>query len=247
MRTLTRVKILGVGGAGNNAVTRLSKLKLAGAELIAINTDIQDLQKTKADVKLRIGRQTTQGLGTGMNPELGRSAAQEQKNEIEDLVKDSDLVFLAAGLGGGTGSGALPLIAQLCRDQGILTMTVVTKPFSFEGSSRMNIAKEAIKNLTGRVDCLLVLDNDKLILATEKNTPLAKAFLLADEILHQAVVSILDLVLRPSLVSISFADVRTCLKNSGPGFFGQGLGQGQSRSQEAVARALNSPLLEISP
>lgn len=247
MKIIPHIKIVGVGGAGGNALSRMAKLKIAGVEFIAINTDIQDLKKTSADIKLRIGREITQGLGAGMNPEIGRKAAEEQKEEIAAILKGGDLVFVAAGFGGGTGSGAAPVIAEIAKSLGILTVAVITKPFAFEGASRKAIASGGIKNIEDKVDSLLLISNDKLLPLVEKNTPLVKAFILADEVLRQAVFCITDLVLRSSLVNISFADIKTILKNSGRSFFGQGMGRGQNRGQEAVNRALSSPLLEISP
>jgi cell division protein FtsZ len=247
MRIIPHIKIVGVGGAGGNALSRMAKLKIAGVEFIAINTDVQDLKKTSADIKLRIGREITQGLGAGMNPEIGRKAAEEQKEEIAAILKGGDLVFVAAGFGGGTGSGAAPVIAEIAKSLGILTVAVITKPFAFEGASRKAIASGGIKNIEDKVDSLLLISNDKLLPLVEKNTPLVKAFILADEVLRQAVFCITDLVLRPSLVNISFADIKTILKNSGRSFFGQGMGRGQNRGQEAVNKALSSPLLEISP
>ncbi len=247
MKIVPRIKIIGVGGAGGNALTRMAKFKVPGVDLVAINTDVQDLKKTVANTKLRIGREITRGLGTGMNPEIGRKAAEEQRGEIEAILKDSEMIFITAGFGGGTGSGASPVVAEIAQSLGILTVAVITKPFAFEGISRKNIAQQGIKNLQDKVDSLLLISNDRLISLVEKNTPLTKAFFLADEILRQSVISITDLILRPSIVTISFADVRTILKNAGRAFFGQGWGKGQNRSQEASFKALNSPLLEISP
>lgn len=247
MKIIPRIKIIGIGGAGGNALSRLNFVRPKEIQTVAINTDVQDLKKTLADVKLRIGQSLTQGLGTGMNPDLGRRSAEEQRTQIEQILRGSDLVFLTAGLGGGTGSGATPVVAEISRNLGILTVAVVTQPFSFEGASRKAIAQESIKNLEGHVDSLLLVSNDRLISLVEKNLPLTKAFLLADEVLHQIVFSVLDLVLKPSLVAVGFADIRAVLKNSGRGFFGQGLGRGQNRSQEAVLKAVSSSLLEMSP
>ncbi|MDP2930013.1 MAG: cell division protein FtsZ [bacterium] len=247
MKNIPRIKIIGVGGAGGNAVSRMAKLKFPHSELIVINTDTQDLKKSVADVKLRIGRKITKGLGTGMNPAIGRKAAEEQRLEIEALLKDSDIIFITAGFGGGTGTGAVPIVAEIAKNLGILTVAIITKPFSFEGISRKMIAQQGIRELQDKVDSLLLLSNDQLIPLVEKNTSLTKAFFLADEILHQAVSAITDLILRSSLVAISFADVKTILKGAGRAFFGQGFGMGQNRAQEASIRALNSPLLESSP
>lgn len=247
MKILPRIKIIGVGGAGGNALTRMAKFKIPGVQLIAINTDSQDLKKTQADLKIRIGKELTKGLGTGMNPELGRKAAEEQREEIELALKDSDMIFLTAGFGGGSGTGATPVIAEIAKSLGILTVSVITNPFTFEGASRRNIALNGVKNLQDKVDSLVLISNDRLISLVEKNTPLTKAFFLADEVLHQAVISIIDLILRPSLVTISFADVKSILKDAGKAFFGQGLSKGENRGREAALRALNSPLLEACP
>jgi cell division protein FtsZ len=244
MKISPKIKIVGVGGAGGNALSRIARFKVPGVELVAINTDLQDLKKTAADTVLRIGRTITQGLGTGMNPEIGRKSAEEQREEIKGVLKGSDMIFIAAGLGGGTGTGAAPVVAEAARDLDILTVAVATRPFSFEGATRKAVAQAGVKNLQSKVDCLFLVSNDKLVSLAEKNMPLTKAFSLADEILHQAVISVIDLVLRPSLVAIGFADIRTSLKNSGQGYFGQGLARGQNRAQEAVLAALNSPLLE---
>jgi len=247
MKTLPRMKIIGVGGAGGNALNRMAKFKILGVQLIAINTDNQDLKKIQADLKIRIGKELTNGLGAGMNPDIGKKAAEEQREEIELALKDSDMIFLTAGFGGGTGTGATPVIAEIAKKLGILTVAVITNPFSFEGSSRKNIALSGVKNLQDKVDSLVLISNDKLISLVEKNTQLTKAFFLADEVLHQAVISIIDLILKPSLVTISFADVKSILKDAGKAFFGQGLARGENRGKEAVIRALNSPLLEACP
>jgi len=247
MKIVPRIKIIGIGGAGGNALTRMSKFKIPTVDLVAINTDSQDLKKTQARIKLRIGREITKGLGTGMNPEIGKKAAEEQRGEIEAVLKDSEMVFLAAGFGGGTGTGATPVVAEIAKNLGILTVAVITKPFAFEGISRKTIAQNGIKNLQDKVDSLLLISNDRLVSLVEKNAPLTKAFSLADEVLHQAVVSIIDLILRPSLVTISFADVKSILKGAGRAYFGQGWGRGQNRFQEAALKTLSSPLLETSP
>lgn len=247
MKITPRIKIIGVGGAGGNALTRMAKFKIPGVQLIAVNTDSQDLKKTQADLKIRIGKELTKGLGAGMNPDLGRKAAEEQREEIELALRDSDMIFLTAGFGGGTGTGATPVIAEIAKNLGILTVSIITNPFAFEGASRRNIALNGVRNLQDKVDSLILISNDKLISLVEKNTPLIKAFFLADEVLHQAVVSIIDLILKPSLVTISFADVKSILRDAGKAFFGQGLSKGENRGREVALKALNSPLLEACP
>ena len=188
----TKIKVIGVGGSGGNAVSRMKKCKIQGVELIAINSDAQDLKKSRADQKIRIGRKLTQGLGTGMNPEIGKRAAEEQREEIQEVLKDSDLVFVTCGEGGGTGSGASPIVAEISKNLGILTVAVVTKPFSFEGQTRMRIAEASIRKLKEKVDSLIVIENDKLLENLDPKTTLLNAFWICDDILRQAVQGISD-------------------------------------------------------
>jgi cell division protein FtsZ len=187
MKTFTKIKVVGVGGSGSNVVARMRKCKIKGVELVAINTDIQDLRKTKADLKLRIGRKLTQGLGTGMNPEIGRRAALENRAEIQEIFKDTDMVFVAGGMGGGTCTGAAPVVAQIAKDSGALTIAIVTKPFSFEGSARMRIAERGIRNLKEKVDTLILISNDKLLSILDPKVSLLNAFWICDDVLRQAV------------------------------------------------------------
>jgi len=246
MKTFTKIKVVGVGGSGSNAVSRMKKCKIKGVELIAINTDIQDLRKTKADLKLRIGRKLTQGLGTGMNPEVGKRAALENRAEIQEILKDTDMVFIAGGMGGGTCTGAAPVVAQIAKDLGNLTIAIVTKPFSFEGSARMRIAERGVRNLKEKVDTLILISNDKLLSALDPKVSLLNAFWICDDILRQAVKGISDLIMLPGIINVDFADVQAIMKNSGTALFGTGRARGDKRAEEAAISAINSPLLDIS-
>jgi len=246
MKLSTKIKVVGVGGSGGNAISRMMSCKIKGVELIAINADIQDLQRTRAHQKVRIGKNLTKGLGTGMNPEIGREAAKEQKEEIQETLKGSDMVFIACGLGGGCGSGASPIIAEIAKNLGALTIAVVTKPFSFEGIQRMEIAKDSQRLLKGKVDTLISISNDKLLSILEPKTTVLNAFWLCDEILRQAVQGISDLIVLPGIINIDFADVKAIMKDSGSALFGIGKATGQERAREAARRALASPLLDSS-
>ena len=243
----TKIKVVGVGGSGLNAVTRMKKIGLAGVELMAINTDAQDLQKSKADFKLRIGRKLTQGLGTGMNPEIGRESAKENRAEIEELLKGAEMVFIACGLGGGTGSGAAPVVAEISKKLGALTVAVITRPFSFEGIFRKKIAESAEKLLKEKVDCLIAIENDKLLAVLDSKTTILNAFWICDDILRQAVQGITDLILAPGLINVDFADIKTIMKNSGTALLGTAKARGEKRAEVAVKEALQSNLLTVSP
>lgn len=242
----TKIKVVGVGGAGSNAVSRMASCKIQGVDLAVINCDAQDLQKAKAHQKLRIGRNLTKGLGAGMNPEVGRLAAEENKEEIIQLLKGQDMVFVTAGLGGGTGTGAAPVVAQIAKDSGALVVAVVTLPFSFEGSYRSQVAKQGLEVLKERVDTLLVIPNDKILVQGDKTTTLLSAFWACDEILRQAVQGITDLIMMPGIVNVDFSDVKTIMKNSGPAFLGQGYAKGENRAEIAANLAINSPSLDFS-
>lgn len=246
MQQNTKIKVVGVGGSGSNAVSRMMKCKIKGVELIAINADAQDLQRARAHKRVRVGVKLTKGLGTGMNPEVGREAAEEQKEEIQKALIGSDLVFITCGLGGGCGSGASLVVADIARKMGALTIAVVTKPFAFEGIQRMEIAKNSLKELKGKVDTLIAVSNDKLLSVLESKTTVSSAFWFCDEILRQAVQGISDLIVLPGIINIDFADVRAIMKNSGSALFGIGKAKGEGRAGEAARRALNSPLLDIS-
>ena len=243
----TKIKVVGIGGSGGNAVSRMKKSKIAGPELIAINTDYQDLKKVKADLKLRIGREITQGLGTGMNPEIGRKAAEEQRDEIAAILRGADMIFLTGGLGGGSFTGAAPVVAEISRNLGILTIAICTIPFSFEGNYRRKIALAGKEKLRERVDALIIIKNDKLLENLDSKIPLLNAFWLCDDILREGVRGISDLIMRPGIVNIDFASIKTILKDSGTCLFGMGRAAGEKRAEKAAKTALDSPLLDILP
>jgi len=242
----TKIKVVGVGGAGGNAVNRMFHCQIRGVELAAINCDAQDLQKIKAHQKLRIGKVLTQGLGAGMKPEVGKMSAQESKEEITRLLQGTDMVFIACGLGGGTGTGAAPVVAEIAKSLGALVVAVATMPFSFEGMYRNQLAKTGLDALKEKVDTLLVIPNDKVLLRADKKITLVSAFWACDEVLRQAVQSITDLILFPGIINVDFADIKTIMKNSGPAFFGQGCAKGERKVETAINLAMQSPLLDIS-
>ena len=245
MNNPVKIKVVGVGGSGCNAISRMEKYKIKGVELIALNSDFQDLKKVRSDVKIQIGKKITQGLGTGMNPEIGRKSAEEQREEIKEAIKDANMVFIACGLGGGTGSGASPVVAGIAKEMGALTVAVVTRPFSFEGIWRQRIAEESMNNLKDKVDSLISVSNDKLLSTLNPNTTLVNAFWICDEILRQAVQSISDLVLFPGIINVDFADVKSILKNSGRAIFGIGRAKGEKRAEQAAMAAMDSPLFDV--
>jgi cell division protein FtsZ len=242
----TRIKVVGVGGSGGNAISRMMGCNIKGVEFIAINADAQDLQKAKAHTKVRIGKDLTRGLGTGMNPEIGRMAAEEQREEIEKALFGADMVFIACGLGGGCGSGSSSVIAEIAKKQGALTLAVVTTPFSFEGNQRAEIAKESLSKLKSRVDTLITISNDKLLSTLEPKVTIDEALWYCDEILRQAVQGISDLIVLPGIINIDFADVKSIMKDSGSALFGIGKARGPERARQAATKALTSPLLNIS-
>lgn len=242
----TKIKVIGVGGSGCNALSRMMKCKIKGVELIAVNADAQDIQRTRAHTKIRIGRSLTKGLGTGMNPEIGKQAAEEQRDEIEEAVRGANMIFVTCGLGGGCGSGASPVVAEIAKKSGALTLAIVTKPFSFEGIQRMEIAQDSLRILKGKVDTLISISNDKLLSILETKTTVLNAFWLCDEILRQAVQGISDLIVLPGIINIDFADVKAIMKDSGSALFGIGKARGVERAKEAAKKALNSPLLDVS-
>jgi len=244
---MTKIKVIGIGGSGGNAISRMKRSKIRGIELIAINTDYQDLKKARADLKLRIGKKITQGLGTGMKPEIGEAAARESRKEISQILKGADLVFLAGGLGGGTFTGAAPVVAEISKNLRVLTVAITTKPFSFEGKTRLEIAQDGLEKLKEKVDSLIAISNDKLLEVLDPKTSISEAFWFCDEILRQAVQGIADLILAPGLISVNFADIKTILKNSGNAIFGIAKARGEKRVEEVVKLALNSPLLDQKP
>ena len=241
-----KIKVIGVGGSGSNTVSRMAKFQMNEVELLAVNTDAQALHFSKADKKILIGKDVTKGLGTGMDADLGRKSAQESNKEILENLKGADMVFITCGLGGGTGSGASPIIAEISKELGILTIAVVTTPFSFEGLERKKVAESALNNLKERVDSLLVVSNDKLLRIIDEKTTVSDAFLLCDDILREAVQSITDLILMPGIINVDFASVVSIMKNSGRALFGVGKTSGENRAARAAESAINSPLLDFS-
>ncbi len=246
VETFAKIKVIGVGGSGGNAISRMMACKIHGVEFVAINTDAQDLHHTKASEKVHIGKNLTKGLGAGMNPEIGRQAAEENRDEIHETIKGADMVFVTCGMGGGTGTGAAPIIAEAAKDAGALTVAVVTKPFSFEGRQRMQLANEGLAQLKDRVDTLITIPNDKLLAIIDKKTSLLNAFAVVDDVLRQAVQGISDLIVTPGIVNVDFADVRAIMQNTGSALMGIGRATGEDRANEAAKAAINSPLLEIS-
>jgi cell division protein FtsZ len=241
---LAVIKVVGVGGGGTNAVNRMVESGLTGVEFIAVNTDAQALLDTDADVKIHIGSKVTRGLGAGANPEVGLAAAQESRDELKEALKGADMVFVTAGEGGGTGTGAAPIVAELGRELEALTVGVVTKPFGFEGRRRAEQAAGGIENLRDRVDTLIVIENDRLLQVVEKTTPILESFRMADDILRQGVQGITDLITVPGLVNLDFADVRTIMRDAGSALMGIGTARGEGRATAAANAAVSSPLLE---
>ncbi len=241
---VANIKVIGIGGGGNNAVNRMINANIKSAQFVAINTDKQALLMSKAEVRLQIGEKLTRGLGAGAEPDIGQKAAEETKGIIAEMLKDSDLVFITAGMGGGTGTGAAPVVAQLAKEMGILTIAVVTKPFNFEGRKRMENAERGLENLRKYVDTLVVIPNDKLLKLVPKGTPIVEAFRYADDVLRQGIQGISDLIVTPSLINLDFADVRSIMKNRGLAHMGIGHGKGENKTIEAVRQAVSSPLLE---
>jgi len=242
----TKIKVVGVGGSGSNAISRMAKCKIKGVELIAINTDAQDLAKTRANLKIRIGRKITQGLGTGMNPEIGKKSALENRQEILESLKGADMIFITCGMGGGTGTGASPVVAEVAKEVGALTLAVVTTPFSFEGQVRKRVADSGIRKLKEKVDTLISISNDKLLSTLDPSTPLLSTFWVCDDTLRQAVQGISDLIILPGIINVDFADVRAVMQNAGSALFGVGRAQGEDRAVRAAMSAINSPLLDLS-
>lgn len=239
-----RIKVVGVGGAGGNAVNGMIHAGLIGVEFIAINTDLQALDINKAAARLQIGKNLTKGLGAGANPEIGRRAIEENMEEVTEALRDTDMVFVTAGMGGGTGTGAGPIIAEIARNLGALTVGIVTKPFMFEGKKRMERAEEGIQDLKDKVDTLIVIPNQRLLAIVERQTTLVDAFLMADDILLQATRGISDLITVPGMINLDFADVRTVMSEMGDALMGVGVAQGENRALEAAQQAISSPLLE---
>lgn len=246
IETFAKIKVVGIGGSGNAAINRMIRSRIKGVEFLAINTDVQALHHSQANIKLHIGKVTTRGLGAGMDPELGRKAAEENQDEIREILKGSDMIFLTCGLGGGTGTGVSPLVADLARDLGALTVAVVTKPFSFEGAQRRNIAERGLEELKNKVDAIITIHNDRLLQIIDKKTSLLEAFSICDDILRQGVQGIAELITVPGLINLDFADVKTIMKEAGTALMGVGQGSGEDRAVLAAKAAISSPLLEVS-
>lgn len=243
---LAVIKVIGVGGGGNNAVNRMIEHGVQGVEFIAVNTDAQALNLSKAEIRLQIGAKLTRGLGAGANPEVGKKAAEESREQIEEALRGADMVFVTAGMGGGTGTGAAPVIAQIAREIGALTVGVVTRPFTFEGRKRSTQAIGGIGQMKEAVDTLIVIPNDRLLEIVDKNTPMLEAFREADNVLRQGVQGISDLIAVPGLINLDFADVKTIMSNKGSALMGIGISSGENRAAEAAKKAISSPLLETS-
>lgn len=245
IESFARIKVIGIGGSGGNALNHMVETGVDGVEFISMNTDTQDLHHSEANKKIHIGRNLTKGLGSGMSPEVGRQSAEETKAEIQEALKGSDMVFLACGMGGGTGTGAAPVVARIAKEQGILTVAVVTKPFSFEGQQRNRIAEAGLEALEKEVDAMIVIPNDRLLTITAKDTSFRDAFAMCDEVLRQAVEGISELITTPGHINIDFADIKAVMSDAGSAFMGIGIASGENRAEEAAYAAINSPLLDI--
>ena len=246
VESFARIRVVGAGGSGNNAVNYMVGAKVKGVEFIAINSDAQDLHHSLAKKKIHIGKNLTRGLGAGGNPDMGRRAAEETREEINNAIKGSDMIFITCGMGGGTGTGAAPVIAKIARDSGALTVGVVTKPFLFEGQERMRLALQGIEELKKEVDALIIIPNDRLLAIVDKETTVQNAFQQCDNVLKQAVEGISDLITMPGIINVDFADIRSVMENAGSALMGVGVSTGEKRAEEAAQGAINSPLLEVS-
>ena len=246
IETAARILVVGVGGAGGNATDRMIDAGLKGVEFVSVNTDVQDLHHNKASEKIHIGKNLTKGLGAGMNPEIGRQAAEENRDEIQETLKDADMIFVTCGMGGGTGTGASPIVAEVAKESGALTVGIITKPFTFEGAQRAALAEEGTEQLRDRVDTLVTIPNDRLLQVIDKKTTLLSAFKVVDDILRQGVQGISDIITLPGVVSVDFADVKAIMQDAGSALMGIGKASGENRATEAAKQAINSPLLEMS-
>lgn len=244
--TFARIKVCGIGGGGGNALARMIEARIHGVEFIAVNTDAQALHQSNAPVKIHIGKSLTKGLGAGMNPEIGRQAAEDTKEDLLAVLKGVDMVFITTGLGGGTGTGAAPVVAEIAREVGALTVAVVTKPFAFEGAQRSRIAEDGLQTLRDKVDALITIPNDRLLSIIDRKTPLLESFAIVDDVLRQGVQGISDLITVPGIINVDFADVKAIMTNSGSALMGIGRAMGEDRAIEAARMAINSPLLEVS-
>jgi cell division protein FtsZ len=245
IETFARIKVMGIGGSGTTAVNRMTELGIRGVEFISVNTDAQALHNNQADKKVHIGKSITKGLGSGMNPELGRQAAEESQEEIEEVISNADMVFITCGLGGGTGTGAAPIVAELAKNRDILTIAVVTKPFTFEGSKRKEIAEAGYENLKDKVDAIISIQNDRILQIIDKKTSLIDAFKTVDEVLRQGIAGISDLITTHGVVNADFADIRTIMQDAGTAMMGIGRASGENRAELAAKAAVNSPLLDM--
>jgi len=246
VESFARIRVIGVGGSGSNAVNHMVASHVEGVDFIAVNTDAQDLHKSRAKRKIHIGKTLTRGLGAGMNADLGKQAADETREELQDVLKGSDMIFITCGMGGGTGTGAAPVVARIARELGALTVGVVTKPFSFEGAQRMRMAEQGLVELRKAVDALIVIPNDKLLAIVSRDTGIRNAFAMCDDILKQAVEGISDLITQTGLINVDFADVRAIMHNAGSALMGIGIASGERRAEVAARNAINSPLLDVS-
>jgi cell division protein FtsZ len=246
IEAFARIKVIGVGGSGKNATNYMINNAVDRVEFMVINTDAQDLHHSKATKKIHIGKNLTKGLGTGMNADLGRRAAEETKEEVQEAIKGADMVFITGGLGGGTGTGASPIIAKTAKELGVLTVAVVTKPFFFEGQQRMRLAEQGLAELQKEVDAVIVIPNDRILNIADKETTLDNAFAMSDEVLRQAVEGISDLITSPGRINVDFADISTVMQNSGSALMGIGRAGGENRAEEAARQAITSPLLDVS-
>ncbi len=245
IETFARIVVIGIGGSGKNAINHMINSKVKGVTFICMNTDTQDLHHSLAEKKIHIGKNLTKGLGAGMNPEIGKKAAEETKSEIQDVIKGADMIFIACGMGGGTGTGAAPIVARAAKEQGILTVAVTTKPFFFEGNHRMKLAEKGIEELAKEVDAIIIIPNDKLIQLADANTNFRDAFAMCDDVLRQAVEGISDLITTPGIINVDFADIRAIMSDAGSALMGIGSATGEKRAEKAALMAINSPLLEV--
>jgi cell division protein FtsZ len=246
IETFAKIKVVGVGGSGNSAVNRMVQSRIRGVDFIVMNTDVQALHHSSAPQKLHIGKSVTRGLGAGMDPDIGRKSAEESQNEIRDVLKDADMVFITCGLGGGTGSGGSPVVASIAKELGALTVAVVTKPFAFEGPKRKEIADRSWEQLARNVDAIITIPNDRILQIIDKKTTLLEAFKIVDDILRQGVQGIAELITIPGLINVDFADVKAIMRDTGSALMGIGTGSGESRAADAAKAAISSPLLELS-
>ena len=246
IETFARIRVVGVGGSGKNAINHMIASKVRGVEFIAVNSDAQDLHRSLAKRKIHIGKNLTRGLGTGMNPELGKRAAEETRQEIQEALTGSDMVFITCGMGGGTGTGGAPIIAKIAKEVGALVIAVVTKPFSFEGAQRKDIAERGLAELKKEVDAFIVIPNDKLLAIVDTNTTAKSAFAMCDEILRQAVEGVSDIITTPGDINTDFNDIKAIMEGAGPALMGIGIAEGDERAKEAAKQAVNSPLLDVS-